>query len=459
MNKYFSFFATLVVASTMLCSCLGGNDDDVDYGSDTAISSFTLNTIYRTMHTQASDGSDSTYTSTLSASNYKFSIDHLNGIIENLDSLPKWTNPDKVLCTVTAYNSGVIAYLKPTSGDTLFAYNSADTMDFSKPIEFRVYSPDGSNACRKYTVSINIHQEEGDSMRWEMLTSNSNIAFEKKKLYSLGSDMFLMGVKDGATTIYKTSAADGREWENITANVSLDDKAYNNTVIYNNEFYTFSSGTLYKSADAKTWATVSTPDIENLVAAGSSMLFGIGNNKIKYSIDGGATWADDTMSDEAEFLPKKDFSYAVTSVKSNAETERIIIAGNLMNESDCRNAMVWSKVIEKRADSYEYSWTRVVTRTERHGLPYTDNLSMTAYDDMLVSMNNENFLTSTDNGMVWNIDTTLYKRPEGFNASATEVTMAVDANKWLWIVDKEGEVWKARINRLAWREEQTAFKE
>ena len=121
--------------------------------------------------------------------------------------------------------------------------------------------------------------------------------------------------------------------------------------------------------------------------------------------------------------------------------------------------MVWSKVIEKRADSYEYSWTRVVTRNERHGLPYCENLNMVAYGDMLVSLNQNKFLISTDNGMVWNVENRIFTRPEGFNAQASELTMAVDGNNWLWLIDKGGNVWKARINRLAWKDVQKAFKE
>lgn len=459
MNKYFSLLATLTVALTMLCSCLKGNDDDIaSQSNDTMITSFTLNTLYRTIHVKTSDGRDSTYVTSLSGNKYGFSIDHLNGIIENPDSLPKWTNPAKVLCTVTTGNSAIVGYKRDAS-DTIYYYNSADTMNFTEPVEFRVIASDGSGVQRKYIVSLNIHQEEGDSMRWENLAQDSTIAFDKKKLYNLGNEMYLMGVKDGATTVFKTSAADGATWEGITPDVSLDSIAYNNTVVFNNELYTLSNGTLYKSADAKTWATVSTPDIETLVAAGSTKLFGIGNGKIRYSDDGGATWTDDTMSDEAGFLPKKDFSYAVTNVKSNAETERIVIAGNLQNETDYSNAMVWSKVIEKRADSYEYSWTRVVTRNERHGLPYCENLSMVAYGDMLVSLNQNKFLISTDNGMVWNVENRIFTRPEGFNAQASELTMAVDANNWLWLIDKDGNVWKARINRLAWKDVQKAFKE
>ena len=458
MKKYFSLFYAVIMAAILLSSCLGSNDDNNSSDvSDTMISSFSLSSFLRTMHVTASDGSDSTYVASVMGTTIPFTIDHINGLIYNPDSLPRWSNPAKILCNISSYRSALIGYMKNNS-DTLYAFNSRDTINFTSPLEFRVYAPDGSGVYRSYMVSVNIHQEKGDSMRWCKTTSNNELGMAKSKLYSKGESLYLMGTKEGKTVVYTSGISNGIEWNELTENVMLDEKAYNNTVIYGDEFFTLSNGTLYKSADAANWQTVSTPQIDNLVAAGSVEMYGIGEGKIKYSNDGGLTWQDDAMDDQASMLPVKDFSYAVKNVEGNAETERIIIIGNLQNDSINRNAMVWSKVVEKRKDSDKYSWIRVEHRTERVGLPYEENLCVTQYDGGLLSMKGSTFLISVDDGMVWNVSSDVYYRPNDFNTTASDLTMASDKENNLWFVTRSGDVWKARINRLAWKELEKSFK-
>ena len=457
MKKYLSMICAVVATAILFSSCLGNSDDNtIEASGDAMITGFTLDQIQRTIHLTASDGSDSTYISNFSGASCKFSIDHLNGLVFNADSLPKWTNPKKILCTVSTYKSSPVGFMKPDN-DTIFIFHNTDTMDFTEPIEFRIYPTDNSGNYRKYMVSVNIHKEEGDSMKWTKVATEPNIAIEKSRLYSLGDSMILMGQKDGATKIYGTLAKDGTVWNEVSANITLDEKAYNNTVIYKNALFTLSNGTLYKSVDAKTWQAISTPAIDNLVAAGSVEMYGIGSGKIMMSKDNGTTWQEDAMSDASADLPVKDFSYVVTNVSSNAETERIVFAGNKNSASDGRNAMIWSKVVEKRADSDTYSWVHLQPSREQGGLPYHDNLCMVQYDGKLFAMNKDYILVSIDDGLVWKIASSLYQKPASFSAQASEITMATDSNKYLWFVTDKGEVWRARINHLAWEENKTAF--
>ena len=98
----------MTMAVMVLSSCLGGDDDEILYPNDAAITAFSLGTLKRYMTTTKSDGTDSTYTTTVSGSTYRFYIDQVNRTIYNPDSLPFGTDVEHVLCTVGSKNSSSI---------------------------------------------------------------------------------------------------------------------------------------------------------------------------------------------------------------------------------------------------------------------------------------------------------------------------------------------------------------
>ena len=62
----------------LLASCMKSKDNNVTLASDTAITSFSLGTMKRIVHTTSSTGADSTYKVSVTGSDYKFSIDQVN---------------------------------------------------------------------------------------------------------------------------------------------------------------------------------------------------------------------------------------------------------------------------------------------------------------------------------------------------------------------------------------------
>ena len=100
----------LLLSVMLVCvSCLGDNETQTTYPEDAAITSFTLGTLKQYVTTKAKNGSDSTYTKSITGSNYKVYIDQINRKIYNPDSLPFGTDVKHVLCTVASKNSGTIA--------------------------------------------------------------------------------------------------------------------------------------------------------------------------------------------------------------------------------------------------------------------------------------------------------------------------------------------------------------
>lgn len=100
MNLKLPVIASMVMTVLMLSSCLGTDENTIVYYNDTALTSFSLGTVKLINHTTASDGSDSTYTTTYTPSSNLFYIDQQQGLVYNPDSLPVNTNVEAVLATI-----------------------------------------------------------------------------------------------------------------------------------------------------------------------------------------------------------------------------------------------------------------------------------------------------------------------------------------------------------------------
>ena len=150
----------LLAAVLALTAC---STDDDDYTAtlygDAAITAFSLGTLNRYI-----DGEKSTY----AGSAYAMQIDQLAHTIENIDSLPIYTDAAHVIAHVSARNNGVIV-LKNKGDEDFTYYSSADSIDFSdeeNPRIFRVWASNGVGYT-DYKVKINVHKEDGDALVWQ----------------------------------------------------------------------------------------------------------------------------------------------------------------------------------------------------------------------------------------------------------------------------------------------------
>ena len=180
MNKYISALCALIIGTLSLTSCLNsGDDSDITYYNDTAITTFSLSTVNRYVHTTTSAGKDSVYKKTLS-SPVTFNIDQYRRVIYNTDSLFADCDLSHVLVSIGAKNNGYVV-IKSLISDTLFNYSSTDSLDFSQPREIRAYANDGSG-YRAYEVVINKHKVTTGKLMWEKKAAGSYpIDSEKKK--------------------------------------------------------------------------------------------------------------------------------------------------------------------------------------------------------------------------------------------------------------------------------------
>ena len=174
MKRIFQVFCGLLVAALSLVSCLNSSDDSTTYYSDMAIKTFTLGTLNRYLHTTTSDGRDSIYKSTYTATAYKLNIDQLNHKIYSADSLLPNTDVSRVVCSVTTSNNGVV-YVKSMTSDTLtYFISGSDSIDFIQPRIFRVFANDGSGS-RDYTVSLAVRSLAAGQLLWTKMPAGTEL--------------------------------------------------------------------------------------------------------------------------------------------------------------------------------------------------------------------------------------------------------------------------------------------
>ncbi|MCD8296248.1 MAG: DUF6242 domain-containing protein [Prevotella sp.] len=479
MKRIIKPFVILFSTIILMASCLNSDNYNITYYADTAITSFSLGTLNRYLTVVSSTGEDSTVTSTITGSNYKFYIDQLKQEIYNPDSLPVGTDAAHVICTVGSKNAGTII-IKNIDSDTLAYYSSTDSIDFTTPREFRVYALDGM-AYRKYTVSVNVHQEYADTFMWnEAGMCDMFKGLKGMKAVECGDKMLVFGSDGAGTFVYSSGIEGSPAWTQLAENVSLDAEAYKNIMVYDDKIWTLNGKDIIVSSNGEDWsvhstlaASVADEDICLLLGAGKRKLYAINSNGVIVSSDDeGLSWHEESVIDNAENIPTQDVSFACLTVHTNENTERMVIAGNRDVDvyTEDSVAMVWNKIEEYDDGTETHSWY-LSNEKNSYELPRLTNLQMLKYGDVLLAMGGAGLGTSTalpftqlytsgDCGLTWH-NYTSYTLPENFdNAGSNVFTFAIDSNNYLWIIcGGNGQVWRGRLTQMGWAENQTSFME
>ena len=178
--KVLPIIVVIMLTTSALVSCLG-DGVTYDYMPETSIISFSIGQLGIDVIGLDSLGNDSAYCDSVDGSEYPFTINQFTRVIENKDSLPVNTRLDKVPCSIS-YDAGYLYYAKKhydgdEGTDTL--WTSTDSLNFEYgSMEFKVYSYAGVWGD-PYTVKINVHQVDPDSMTW---ADHYDVSFESGKL-------------------------------------------------------------------------------------------------------------------------------------------------------------------------------------------------------------------------------------------------------------------------------------
>ena len=251
-KKSFLTLATLLLV-TMFSGCSSDNEITSGLTPDCAITAVTMGTLYRNYQTTLDDGRDTSYVITVPGSAFPMQIDQLKNEVYNTDSLPQGTMVDKIIFS-TFTTDGSVLLRKLDGNDTL--YSTKDTLDFTTPRKFTVYASDGSGS-REYTVKVNVHQADPEAYTW-IADGGTNVdiaAMSDMKMLVDNDMLYLWGKKDGTTVLMTRQDAENTQWmySETTGAENIDLQSITR---FNGTFFATCTDGLMKSADGKTWETV-----------------------------------------------------------------------------------------------------------------------------------------------------------------------------------------------------------
>ena len=449
-RKFFAFIA-LITATLSLSSCLSSDETTVEYTHDTAITAFSLGSLDRYTKTKA--GKDTLLKANVKGSDYKFYIDQAQRLIYNVDSLPCGVRDTAILATISSKNNSPILLMDINKTDSVAAYySSSDSINFSKPRFIRVYSSDYS-AYAQYQVTVNVHKELPYEFKWHELAQNNSqlAAFSDLKAVACGDDIYVFGKTVEGTQVLKSAINDGSAWSSIMMNVNLSRDAYQSAVALEGKLYISDGGKVYASADAATWALVSSEnaDVKQLIGASSKNLYAYNTaSGISVSKDKGVSWEQEKLDTDKAYLPTQNISMNVAGVLSAKDVENVMLLGTRDKALKDTVATTWLRTVDYANEDGQWNYLEI-ENNKSGKMPWLDQVITCAADTGFVALgSNGKWYKSQDAGLTWKQDK-MVVLPAKF---ATEGRFAFcrDNQHYYWII-RNGYVWRGRFNIDGWR--------
>lgn len=452
-RKFFAFIA-LITATLSLSSCLSSDETTVEYTHDTAITAFSLGSLDRYTKTKA--GKDTLLKANVTGSDYKFYIDQAQRLIYNVDSLPCGVRDTAILATISSKNNSPILLMDINKTDSVAAYySSSDSINFSKPRFIRVYSSDYS-AYAQYKVTVNVHKELPYEFKWHELAQNNSqlAAFSDLKAVACGDYIYVFGKTAEGIQVLKSAINDGSAWSSITMNVSLSSDAYQSAVALDGKLYISDAGKVYASADAATWALVSSEnaDVKQLIGASSKNLYAYNTAAgISVSKDKGVSWEQEKLDTDKAYLPTQNISMNVAGVLSAKDVENVMLLGTRDKALKDTVATTWLRTVDYHANE-DGQWNYLEIENNKSGkMPWLDQVITCAADTGFVALgSNGKWYKSQNAGLTWKQDK-MVVLPAKF-ADEGRFAFCRDKQHYYWII-RNGYVWRGRFNIDGWSKE------
>lgn len=271
-------FIIVALGSLLLAACnktSTGDNNVVENGSaSTMVSAFSLKSNNKVL-----PNLDSVF----------FSIDLVKAQIYNADSLPCGTDVRHLVVNISAPSSASgVEIIMPSlydGRDTIIKYNNTpgDSINFSRgSVGLRVYAGN-SDDQRYYTVKVNVHRMNPDSLQWTASASplpGASAAVKQHSAVSLGSKCFSFAqYADGSCTMScSTTPALATSWS--TTAVSLPEGVDLATLRASSDvLYVLAQGSLYRSADGVQWQAVGQQGWTWLYGGYDSEIVGVNNGQ------------------------------------------------------------------------------------------------------------------------------------------------------------------------------------
>lgn len=191
-----------------------------------------------------------------------FSIDLVNAVIFNADSLPKGTRTDKLIVKISTASASAcdLTFHDPKAKrDTTISFisNPNDSINFADgPVKLTVTSYDGLKK-REYSVKVNVHQVEPDTLYWDKasfrpLPGKLSAPTAQKTVDYKGKVYCLTSAADAASLAVCENPYTG-DWTETFVSLPSEADVATFTASSDALYILDAHGNLYKSADAASW--------------------------------------------------------------------------------------------------------------------------------------------------------------------------------------------------------------
>lgn len=435
----------------LMSSCLGDDDEEYDdtYYSNCQIKSFSLSN-----------------DSIPGLKSVKFTIDQVNGLIFNKDSMPYGTVIDeKVICKIDYVVSPLNVEIFQAALKDSGYWNGSDSLDFSDYVRFEVHSLNGK-AIKRYIAQLNIHQVLPDSMSWSLHTSELTGQKYQDQKVIIRNGKYWMYIKDSnGYRLYQSSNTMNWTESDLTG---LDEGAFilSQIVDYEGVLYLpADKGLLYFSMNGTDWAVLEgTLEVKTLLGVvyeseqlklPSALAAVVSDNgKLCYGVmDKAQSWK--TGAEIADGFPIAGFGYLSHEVRFY---QRLMVLagkdrnGQLSNVAwETMDGLEWIKMTDERSSYFD----------KREGI------ALTKYDGCFyffggIDASNKarkDIYRSESKGLTWELVDTLITFPDAYKARGYSSVFVDEDNFILLFGGKESttanmfdELWAGRINRLGFKD-------
>lgn len=429
-NKILLTLMGFVLVSMAVTSCLKSDDDTIYYGVDTSVRAFSIDTI--------------------AGKKYRFSIDNLNSIIFNPDSLPYLSDTLMSHFLVDTFNvAGFLLhedtlFVAPTYTDLTGAINGKGEMVFT------VLAVDQATT-RKFKLNVNIHQQDPDSLVWKQINNvpqglaNARMG-NKVKAHALGNALHIYNYSDTKEIkVYSTLTDNPSNYSWDETNViGLPATAQmNNMAEFNGKLYVATAeGDVYGSADGINWDKdeALSGNISTLLAGSSESLMGIGyqdGEKVFCYTDTDATFW--TFGERVpETFPTENISYTWHTTPTGVQ--KVTLVGMPLTSNT--ELVPWFTFIGD-------GWAEL--NTDDMYCPPIENASIVyCTDNLYIFGSGLDKVYTSLSGLTWQEVSSKFLLPEEISGQPN-YGMAMDADNFIWIIvsrDGANQIWRGRVNKL-----------
>jgi hypothetical protein len=409
-------------------ACVKGNED-AEMNISTYVTAFGIDTIY--------------------GKYYKFTIDQVNHMIFNADSLPLGSDTllDRIVID-TFSSSGYI-----TSGllDSLVTVGDSVNLlpAINKPgITFKIISNDG-NRIQEYNLQVNVHKVDPDLATWKNIeglpaefvaaksTDQKVLIRDNKLMVFLRGDLLLKS---------DISSEAAYSWKTYTVTGLPADAMLHSTLCYNDTLYMISkSGDLYNSLEGEVWIKNETLSggVRTLLASFADKLTAIKTEagQLRYCLTHASTeaWTSGVLVHEGFPIDRVSSDVYV----SGTGVERAILVGTPMSEE--YKTTPWMTI-----DGDD--WGAMSTETSYY-CPMMDNPSVMFYNKFFYIVGDElEEMYESMGGLVWALSVGKFQLPEAVEGHQ-QYALTVDDANYIWILvigngSEHTQLWRGRLNEL-----------